>query len=188
MARKVPQFKKKHINKYWNEPFSAALASRRRRSEVGPAHIYARGPELGDPQGDPGRPPPPLAVLQSEDLMDGVRFKPGRGGEGEERTGGKQKPDFLSGLERPSRADAERCPLTAAKNSSPPPLMEKASTERQQEDGGKEKEKEKQRKSVSARLPSTISCNYVHFSASRSVVPLYGDTPKETPRAGGFGG
>lgn len=30
-------------------------------------------------------------------------------GEGEkERTGGKQKPDFLSGLERPSRADAEK--------------------------------------------------------------------------------
>lgn len=81
--------------------------------------------------------------------MDGVRFETGRGG-GKERTGGKQKPDFLSGLERPSRADAERCPLTAAKNSSPPPLMEKASTERQQEDGGEKRKRKTKTKCVSA--------------------------------------
>lgn len=89
---------------------------------------------------------------------------------GEGETGGKQKPDFLSGPGRPSRADAQRCPPAAAKNSSPPPpLMEKASPERQQD------EEKRTRKR---------SCHYLHCSASRGVVPRH---PRRDRGRGGRG-
>lgn len=76
MTRKVLQFKKKHINKYWNEPFSAALASDAVVARLVRLIFTHEAQNLEIREGT--RVVPPLAVLQSEVLMDGVRFKPGR--------------------------------------------------------------------------------------------------------------
>lgn len=76
--------RKKHINKYWDEAFSAALASDAVVARSARLIFTREAQNLEIRKGTRVVPPPSLTVLQSEDLMDGVRFKPGGGGKGED--------------------------------------------------------------------------------------------------------